>query len=123
MQALNKLSRALRKRPGDFFFAGTKDKRAESVQQIVAKNTSKVELANVTKNPSWNFDEINFSNIKYTEKCLKVGDLKGNRFTIALRFPDKVEIEKIKDNLEKVRASGFVNYFGLQRFGSKSLVY
>ncbi|ADM11724.1 pseudouridine synthase-like protein [Encephalitozoon intestinalis ATCC 50506] len=42
----------------------------------------------------------------------KLGDLKGNRFSIALRgFKDKGLIE----NLER----GFLNYFGQQRFGNK----
>ena len=123
MQALNKLGRALKKRIGDFFFAGTKDKRAETVQKIVAKNLTKNELANLIKNPIWNFDEINFSHLEYTNHLLKIGDLQGNRFTIALRLLDPVSQSHLTQNVENVKKTGFVNYFGLQRFGCKNLVF
>ena len=119
MQALNKLARAMHKRPGDFFFAGTKDKRAVTIQQITAKSVTKNELAGLTKNPSWNFEEITFSNLTYTSSLLKIGDLYGNRFTLALRFLEHIDPSKIDKNIENLKKSGFVNYFGLQRFGSK----
>ena len=48
-----------------------------------------------------------------------MGSLQGNRFSIALRFisrdtPDAV----IANNVNSVKKHGFINYFGMQRFGS-----
>ena len=71
------------------------------------------------KNPSWNFEEICFSDLTYTNCLLKIGDLYGNRFTLALRFLEHIDPLKIERNVKNLMSSGFVNYFGLQRFGSK----
>lgn len=48
--------------------------------------------------------------------------LKGNRFSVALRFIDRnIPNSDIKRNVENVKKNGFVNYFGMQRFGSYSI--
>lgn len=56
-------------------------------------------------------------NFTYKANPLQLGDLKGNRFQIALRnvtAPD----ENIKESIEAIKTNGFINYFGLQRFGN-----
>jgi len=45
------------------------------------------------------------------------GDLAGNKFEMVLRNMDKTE-EEVKPILERFRQEGFVNYFGMQRFGT-----
>lgn len=52
---------------------------------------------------------------------LKLGQLRGNRFRIALReiTVDQAVIEK---SLESFREKGFINYYGLQRFGNSAVV-
>lgn len=53
----------------------------------------------------------------HRETSLSLGDLVGNRFQVVLReFSPQTE-EKINDSVESFRSNGFVNYFGLQRFG------
>jgi tRNA pseudouridine13 synthase len=47
---------------------------------------------------------------------IRLGDLQGNRFEIVLRDV-RVAPEVVNAAAEAVRQSGFVNYFGLQRFG------
>lgn len=63
---------------------------------------------------------------------LKLGDLNGNQFKLVIRDVkvllkneekrQKFDLQKIvanaKDNISK---NGFINYFGLQRFGSSSI--
>lgn len=123
MQALNKIARFLKKRPGDFFFAGTKDKRGETVQNVVVKGLLTKQLAGLIKNDKWNWEEISFSKLGYTENLIKIGDLTGNRFSIAFRFiADDVNTESLLKNIDTVAKEGFINYFGLQRFGSKAEV-
>ncbi|CAD7965102.1 unnamed protein product [Amoebophrya sp. A25] len=46
---------------------------------------------------------------------LSWGETGGNRFKIVLR--DIADISRVKENVERVRAHGFPNYFGPQRFG------
>lgn len=50
-----------------------------------------------------------------------MGDLKGNRFHIALRHLTG-ERQHIETLLNNVKENGFINYYGLQRFGNCSTV-
>ena len=47
---------------------------------------------------------------------MKLGDLGGNRFEIVLRDV-RASPEVVEAAVSAVRESGFINYFGLQRFG------
>ena len=50
---------------------------------------------------------------------MALGALKGNRFSVALRFiPASISDAEIKRNVKNVKDHGFINYFGMQRFGS-----
>ena len=49
--------------------------------------------------------------------ALQLGSLAGNRFSLALRFIDS-EDSIIFENCTRVKENGFINYFGLQRFGA-----
>jgi len=46
--------------------------------------------------------------------------LKGNWFSIALRFIEASN-EEISINVQNVKENGFINYFGLQRFGTYTI--
>ena len=55
-------------------------------------------------------------------KPLKLGALKGNRFSVALRFINHdIGDAQIRANVQSVRNQGFINYFGMQRFGSYNI--
>jgi tRNA pseudouridine13 synthase len=54
------------------------------------------------------------------KEALKLGDLKGNHFTIVLRYVDADE-QTIIDACESVKKFGFVNYYGTQRFGTSAI--
>lgn len=48
--------------------------------------------------------------------------LNGNRFSIALRFiPNEISDDQLKANVNLAVESGFINYFGMQRFGSYTI--
>jgi len=51
-----------------------------------------------------------------------LGQLKGNRFSVALRFIARsIKDEQIGRNVKNVEKNGFINYFGMQRFGTYSV--
>ena len=51
-----------------------------------------------------------------------LGALAGNRFSVALRFiPADIEDSEIAKNVEAAKSEGFLNYFGMQRFGTYSV--
>jgi tRNA pseudouridine13 synthase len=65
----------------------------------------------------------------YAPEQLALGDLVGNRFAIALRIVEDISDEELKksnthfyllisQDVEALFANGFINYYGLQRFGS-----
>lgn len=56
-------------------------------------------------------------NFKTAREPQKLGMLKGNQFTIALRNVT-IDNETIDLIMTSLRDHGFINYFGLQRFGS-----
>lgn len=87
MNAMNILAKSLNRRAGDFYFSGTKDKRGDTVQKIVAKGISKREMTEkLLDEKNWSFSNILVSNLKEVNQMTKLGDLYGNRFSIALRL-------------------------------------
>eukprot|EP00058_Branchiostoma_floridae_P014536 XP_002600024.1 hypothetical protein BRAFLDRAFT_79734 [Branchiostoma floridae] len=59
-------------------------------------------------------------NFRYTEQPLKLGLLSGNHFTIVLRNCTGSP-EQIEAGMTSLRDNGFINYFGMQRFGTTSV--
>ncbi len=51
-------------------------------------------------------------------ESLKLGDLFGNRFKIVIRECDEQDESLIKSGIDSLKNNGFINYFGLQRFGN-----
>lgn len=110
-----------------FGFAGTKDRRACTTQRVCVKRQ--------TAERMYGFNKVLFNaaigDFAYRSHDLKLGDLKGNEFTITLRnchfesedcsdasqryqLANEVVGKAIKDFSDR----GFINYYGLQRFGS-----
>jgi len=54
------------------------------------------------------------------DSALNLGELAGNRFTITLRAVE-ADDEVVSAAIESVSKHGFVNYFGLQRFGTSAV--
>jgi len=50
--------------------------------------------------------------------AFRLGDLQGNRFKLVLRELSETDDMLIEQGVESMRQHGFVNYFGLQRFGN-----
>jgi tRNA pseudouridine13 synthase len=55
---------------------------------------------------------------RYTNEPLRLGQLQGNLFRIVLRCLQPSEEALIRNALIDLQTYGFINYFGLQRFGS-----
>jgi tRNA pseudouridine13 synthase len=61
---------------------------------------------------------IRVGDFSYRNHDLKLGDLEGNRFKVTLRDCQPQNIEMLQACVESFRNKGYVNYFGLQRFGN-----
>ncbi len=94
-------------------YAGLKDKNATTTQYI-----------SIPLNKSRDYKLLNSKNVqvlktfKHHQK-LKIGDLKGNRFTITLKNIKDEELPLIYQTLSHIQKHGMPNYFGYQRFGQE----
>lgn len=65
------------------------------------------------------FHNIKLGNFKLKSgDGLRLGDLSGNRFKIVIREVDEQNNEIIESGIDSLKKNGFINYFGLQRFGT-----
>ena len=60
-------------------------------------------------------------NFTFKPETLKLGNLWGNRFRIALR-QITVDTGIVEESLNSVKEKGFINYYGLQRFGNSATI-
>lgn len=110
-------------------FAGTKDKRAVTVQRcsVYRVDASRLARLNAEGAAGALHAGTRVGNFEYKPYGLELGDLGGNEFVITLRecavAPGETRPlkEVVEQAVDRVREGGFVNYFGLQRFGSYSV--
>ncbi|KAH8821740.1 putative Multisubstrate pseudouridine synthase 7 [Xylogone sp. PMI_703] len=127
MEVISFLCSALKIKPRDFTFAGTKDRRAVTVQRVSVFRQHAETLAELNHK----LRGARLGDFKYEKSGLELGELRGNQFHITLRdchfeaetgLEEKHRVELAKkvvgDAVNHLRAHGFINYFGLQRFGS-----
>jgi len=114
MSACNTLGQNLRLKPNSIGYNGTKDKRAVTTQKITVyrRRPSEIERLNKFKyGPIMRVGDFEF--VKYEAK---LGQHSGNHFEIVLRAISEND-EIVINSCNQLQNSGFINYFGLQRFG------
>ncbi|KAM9312448.1 pseudouridylate synthase 7 homolog [Gastrophryne carolinensis] len=116
MDAINVLSKFLRVKPNIFSYMGTKDKRAITVQAIAVLKITAQRLSHLNK-CLMNFKLGNFT---YQKHPLKLGELQGNHFTVVLRNISGSD-EQVEQAMASLRDVGFINYYGMQRFGTTAV--
>merc|ERR1719483_275296 len=99
-----------------FQAAGTKDRRGKTSQYVTAQRIHPKKLITLNKS-LWNFGIGDFS---YVKEPLKLGQLSGNHFTIVLRNVTASK-DTVDQAIESLKAHGFINYFGMQRFGTTGI--
>ena len=111
-----------------FGFAGNKDKHAVSVQWCtVSGRLTPSQLHDAVSH----ITGIRIGSIESVKDHIRLGQLKGNRFQIVLRdvkvpvIPkgdsNDVSSNEMEKRLKVLQETGFVNYFGMQRFGSSTV--
>uniref|UniRef100_T2M708 Pseudouridylate synthase 7 homolog n=1 Tax=Hydra vulgaris TaxID=6087 RepID=T2M708_HYDVU len=113
MECISLLAKLLHVNASCFSYAGTKDRRATTVQQISAQNIYSKNLLGVNKR----LNNIVLGDFVYRNEQLKLGDLTGNEFTIIIRNV-QADDASVNQACNLLKENGFVNYFGLQRFGT-----
>jgi tRNA pseudouridine13 synthase len=92
-------------------YAGLKDKHATTTQYISIEAKYEKALKKF-KHP-----QIKIIGSTNHTHSIRMGDLKGNRFTINLFEVDQIMAGQIEKRARKIVKNGLPNYFGYQRFG------
>ena len=129
MEAISWLARQLKMPAKSFQFAGTKDRRGVTVQRVSVYRV----LADRMIGAGRTLKQAKIGNYEYQPHELRLGDLVGNEFVITLRdcrfqnigdYTVEERLSKASAFLEvlsqQLRENGFINYYGLQRFGTFS---
>ncbi|KAG8648140.1 hypothetical protein MANES_09G154600v8 [Manihot esculenta] len=116
-EAIGLIGKMLGIQPRSFGFAGTKDKRSVSTQRVTVfkQHASRVAALNER------LIGIKVGDFCHVKEGLLLGQLLGNRFTVTLRGVIADSEDTIKGSADSLGRHGFINYFGLQRFGSGSV--
>jgi tRNA pseudouridine13 synthase len=91
--------------------AGLKDRHAVTRQMVSVPLRAETQLAQLEG------DGIRLLSVSRHGNKLKAGHLHGNRFRILLRGTAPDAAERLPPLMDKLRAEGWPNYYGPQRFG------
>ncbi|MCJ1468543.1 hypothetical protein MMC07_007172 [Pseudocyphellaria aurata] len=124
MEVISYLARQLKMKPQAFQFAGTKDRRGITVQRVSVYRVYAERMMAAGRT----LRNAKIGNFEYQSQGLQLGDLTGNEFIVTLRdckigdVETEPTVEKASQivgaAIENLRARGFINYYGLQRFGT-----
>ncbi len=92
-------------------YAGLKDKHATTTQYISVDASYEKMLK------KFYHKQIKIIDTTRDSHSIRMGDLKGNRFSINLHFVDNIDAGKIEKVARRIAKNGLPNYFGYQRFG------
>ena len=113
MQCLSFISKRTRKNIKSFAVCGNKDKRGITTQRVSSHRCHPLALINSQKSRDWNYT-IKCGNYKKIETAYHLGQLSGNRFSLALRFIDiDYPDADIQVNIDHIMKHGFINYYGM----------
>ncbi|PWZ15949.1 Pseudouridylate synthase 7 [Zea mays] len=116
-EALGVIGKLAGVQPRSFGFAGTKDKRAVTTQQVTVFKVHASRLAALNSK----LTGIRVGDFSYVKEGLALGRLRGNHFAITLRNVIAESADDINAAVNGLSKNGFINYYGLQRFGSGSV--
>ena len=115
-ECLGLLARCARKFPKIFCAAGLKDRRGVTSQFVTAQKISREQLQRVVLHPDWDGRSVKISDFSYVAESLRPGMLSGNLFQVVLRGVE--HLDHVETAIGNLKATGFLNFFGLQRFGT-----
>ncbi|KAG0668998.1 multisubstrate pseudouridine synthase 7 [Maudiozyma exigua] len=122
MDAVNTICKLLRFPTKAMRFAGTKDRRAVTCQRLSLPKIGVDRLNALNRT----LKGMILGGFKYEDTSLSLGDLNGNEFVIAIRDVKTIDPNSdlntiLEKGCESLSTNGFINYFGMQRFGTFSI--
>ena len=102
----------------DIGYAGLKDKNATTIQYISLPKKYEKEL-----NKNLTTEKIEILERTYNKAPIKIGHLKGNKFSIILHRINEKDAKFFTTTAKMMQSKGIPNYYGYQRFGEDSRSY
>lgn len=102
----------------DIGYAGLKDKNATTIQYISLPKKYEKDL-----NKNLTTERVEILERIYNKAPIKIGHLKGNRFSIILHNVSTKDAKFFRTTALKMQKEGIPNYYGYQRFGEDSRSY
>lgn len=122
MEVASTIAKFLRIPSKNIGYAGTKDRRGVTCQKFSIQKGKVARVSSLNKG----LKNVVLGGFSYEDTPLGLGDLKGNEFVITIRdvkpFNENDNIQEIVEKCFKsLQSKGFINYYGLQRFGTFSI--
>lgn len=122
MEVASTITKFLRVPNKSVKYAGTKDRRGVTCQKFSIHKGKVARVSSLNKG----LKGAVLGGFSYEDRSLDLGDLRGNEFTIAIRditpYNEGEDIQQIIDSsFNSLKERGYINYFGLQRFGTFSI--
>ncbi|CAN8096657.1 unnamed protein product [Discula destructiva] len=130
MDAVNQIGRIIKVRGNNFGFAGTKDRRAATVQRMSVFRVRHQVLDFLNSQ----MPAFKMGDYKYSKYPIQLGDHGGNHFKITVKgvtltseeglsLERRVQLiqEAVEHAVTNMSKHGFINYYGLQRFGTHAV--
>lgn len=122
MEIASTISKFLRISNKSVKYAGTKDRRGITCQKFSIFKGKVARVSQLNKG----LKGAILGGFSYEDKSLDLGDLQGNEFVIAIRdvraYEENQDVLKVvEDSFNSLKEKGFINYYGLQRFGTFSV--
>lgn len=122
MEVASTITKFLRVSNKSVKYAGTKDRRGVTCQKFAIHKGQVARVSSLNKG----LKGAVLGGFSYEDRSLDLGDLQGNEFTIAIRDVKPLSEEEdigqtIETSFNSLKEKGYINYFGLQRFGTFSI--
>ncbi len=112
-QAIQDIARALNLPKRNIGYAGLKDSRAITRQWMSVEHVPPETVAAIS------LPRIEIVEVTRHRNKIRLGHLRGNRFTIHVRQTDATRLADLQNALAELVKRGAPNYFGEQRFGNR----
>lgn len=122
MEVASTISKFLRIPTKSIGYAGTKDRRGVTCQRFSVAKGKVARVSSLNKG----LKNVVLGGFSYEDAPLGLGDLKGNEFVITIRdvrlSSSDTEVQAaVAACFESLLNKGFINYYGMQRFGTFSV--
>ena len=118
LKLITEIARSLQISRNKISYAGLKDKLAVTQQTISFFGVS------LQKLKSLKIKDVALSDFEYNQRHIKLGELKGNWFSITVReLEDGYTKDFLEKKIKKIKKNGVINFFDSQRFGTRNITH